>query len=91
MEQLRAELAAMKLGELRKRARAAGVEAAAIEAAADESDDPKVAVAELIVSAESSSMTLASLEAELAAKFGAQTATTSKLTSALTSSWLEPR
>ena len=43
MEPLRAELAGMKLGELRKRARAAGVEAAAIEAAADESDQPKVA------------------------------------------------
>ncbi len=58
--ELRAELAGMKLGELRKRARAAGVEAVAVEAAIDEADDPKAAMAELIVSAS------ASLEEELA-------------------------
>ena len=64
MEQLRAELAGMKLGEVRKRARAAGVEAAAIEAAIDEADDPKATMTELIVSAEAAR--LASLEEELA-------------------------
>eukprot|EP01045_Picozoa_sp_COSAG04_P024817 COSAG04_NODE_3158_length_3101_cov_38.182756_2_plen_572_part_00 len=50
----------MKLGELRKRAQAAGVDVATIDAAIDEADDPKAAVAELIVSAS------ASLEEQLA-------------------------
>ena len=53
MEQ-RAELAGMKLGEVRKRARAAGVDAEAIDAAIDEADDPKAAMAELIVSTSAS-------------------------------------
>ena len=44
--------AGAKLGELRRRAKAAGVPPADIETAIDEADDPKAAVIELIVAAE---------------------------------------
>eukprot|EP01045_Picozoa_sp_COSAG04_P007421 COSAG04_NODE_388_length_15249_cov_7.616502_4_plen_3423_part_00 len=52
MEALHAELAGAKLGELRRRAKAAGVPPADIETVIDEADDPKAAVVELIVAAE---------------------------------------
>ena len=50
-EQMRAELAGMKLGELKKRAKALGIEPAALEERMDEADDPKAAVVEMILAA----------------------------------------
>ena len=64
MEALRAELAGAKLGELRRRAKAAGVPPADIETVIDEADNPKAAVVELIIAAEAASV--AALEGELA-------------------------
>ena len=45
------ELAGLKLGELRKRANAAGVDPAALERQIDDADDPKAAVVQLILAA----------------------------------------
>ena len=46
-----AELAGMTLGGLRKRAKALGVDAAALEERIDEADDPKAAVVGMILAA----------------------------------------
>eukprot|EP01045_Picozoa_sp_COSAG04_P010853 COSAG04_NODE_677_length_11242_cov_6.702324_3_plen_124_part_00 len=48
---LESELAGLKLGELRKRANAVGVEPAALEQQIDDADDPKAAVVQLILAA----------------------------------------
>ena len=45
------ELAGLKLGELRKRANAVGVDPAALEQQIDDADDPKAAVVQLILAA----------------------------------------
>jgi hypothetical protein len=47
----RAELAQLKIGALRKRAKAAGADMEQVEKAIDEADEPKAAVIELIVKA----------------------------------------
>ena len=48
---VRAELAQLKIGALRKRAKAVGADMEQVEEAIDEEDDPKAAVIELIVKA----------------------------------------
>ena len=48
---LESELAGLKLGELRKRANAVGVDPAALEQQIDDADDPKAAVVQLILAA----------------------------------------
>ena len=45
----RAELAGLRIGELKKKARAAGVDMIKVEVAIDEADEPKAAIVELIL------------------------------------------
>ena len=60
----RAELAGLRIGELKKEARAAGVDMSKVEVAIDEADEPKAAIVELILE-----VAVVAVRAELVQRF----------------------